>query len=238
MEKFMAVPTIKKELRKYASLKKAKILQGFFKTGPGDYGQGDIFLGVMVPQIRTVAKLCQAIPLKEADQLLQSKFHEERLLALLVLILKFKKGNDEEKKEIYELYLARTRYVNNWDLVDLSAKHIVGAYLKERDKKPIYTLAVSNMLWERRIAILATFRYIEEGAFKEALALARILLNDKHDLIQKAVGWSLREIGKRNSTVEEEFLKKYYRRMPRTSLRYAIERFPIKERQAYLKGKV
>lgn len=229
---------IKKDLRKYASFKKAKLLQRFFKTGPGDYGHGDIFLGVTVPEIRVVARLYQAIPLNGADQLLKSKFHEERLLALLILISKFKKGNDKEKKEIYELYLARTRYINNWDLVDLSAKHIVGAYLKDRSKKPIYILAQSNMLWERRIAMLATFYYIEEGVFKEALLVAHMLLSDAHDLIQKAVGWMLREVGKRSISVEEDFLKKYYRKMPRTCLRYAIERFPEKRRQAYLRGKV
>ncbi|MDD5194909.1 MAG: DNA alkylation repair protein [Candidatus Omnitrophica bacterium] len=231
----MKLEAIRQALKSYASLQKAKILQRFFKTGHGDYGEGDVFLGVMVPNIRTVARQYQVLPLSAVKCLLRSDFHEERLLALLILILKFRKGNQKEKNSIYTLYLDNTKYINNWDLVDLSAKHIVGAFLFDKDRKILYRLARSEDLWKKRIAMLSTFHYIERSDFKDALKIALILLNDKHDLIQKAVGWMLREIGKRDMWTEEKFLKTHYHNMPRTSLRYAIERFPQKKRQMYLK---
>jgi len=219
-------------------MKQAKILQRFFKTGLGEYGEGDIFIGVKVPQIRAVVKRYNDINFKETMQLLKSKIHEERLTALLILVSKYAKENDSEKKIIYKLYLKHTKYINNWDLVDLSARHIIGAFLTNKSKKPIYDLARSKVLWERRIAMVATYQYIKNNNFNDTLKIAKILLCDKEDLIHKAAGWMLREVGKRDSDAEESFLKKYYMKMPRTMLRYAIERFPETRRQGYLKGQV
>jgi len=234
----MRLKELQEELKKYSSKEKAIILQRFFKTGPGEYAEGDVFIGVKVPQIRIVAKKFEDIRLKEAIDLLKSRIHEERLAALFILIFKYSKGSDSEKERIHKLYLKQTKYINNWDLIDLSAGHIVGAFLINQDKAPLYRLAKSNSLWERRISILATFHYIKKNKFNDTLRIARELISDKEDLIHKAVGWMLREIGKRNLSTEEEFLSKYYQQMPRTMLRYAIERFPESKRQAYLKGKI
>jgi len=230
---------INKKLRRYATKKKAKILQWFFKTGPGEYGEGDLFLGIKVPEVRKIAKeYYSKINLKETKQLLHSSYHEERLLALLILVLKFENSDEKKKKSIYGLYLKQTKYINNWDLVDLSAYHIVGAYLSDKSKAPLRKLARSKMLWERRIAIISTFCFIRNKKFRDTLEISKMLLKDKEDLIHKAVGWMLREVGNRDMFVEEKFLKKYYKDMPRTMLRYAIEKFPEKKRQAYLKGKI
>jgi len=228
----------KKELRTYASQEKARILQRFFKTGPGEYGEGDVFLGVKVPQIRKTAARNRQLNVHDTSQLLRSPIHEERLLALLILILQYRKADSTQQKKIYNLYLRCRRHINNWDLIDLSAEHIVGHYLRDKSKKPLYDLARSRNLWERRIAILSTFRYIKESNFDCTLRIIKILLNDKEDLIRKAAGWMLREIGKRDQSTEEAFLQQHYQRMPRTMLRYAIERFPEKRRQAYLKGSI
>ena len=225
------------DLKKSASAKKAKLLARFFKTGPGQYGEGDIFIGVMVPDTRRVAKAYAAISLQAAEKLLHSKIHEERLCAILILIEKFRKADQKTKKQIYKLYLKNTAHINNWDLVDLSAHHIVGEFLAGKSKDILYQLAKSQNLWERRISIIATFNYIYHGKSAEALKIAKILLRDEHDLIQKAVGWMLREVGKRCSEkILEDFLKKYYKKMPRTMLRYAIERLPETRRKAYLNG--
>jgi 3-methyladenine DNA glycosylase AlkD len=232
------VREIRARLRKLGTKERAKVSRGFFKTGPGEYGAGDIFLGVTVPELRRLATEYQAITLAETVQLLQSTIHEERLLALLVLVRFCTRGDKDTKKRIYELYLQNTRYVNNWDLVDASAEYIVGAFLMEKSKKPLYDLTKSKDLWERRIAIMATFHFIKCGEFAETLKIARILLSDEEDLIHKAVGWMLREIGKRHIQVEEQFLKEHYKKMPRTMLRYAIERFPEAKRQRYLKGEI
>ena len=218
--------------------KKARILQRFFKTGPGEYAEGDLFLGITVPAIRQLAKQFQDLPLCDIQKLLSSGFHEERLLALLLLISQYCKGEEARRKEIYELYLANTRFINNWDLVDVSAKHIVGHYLAARSKKPLFRLARSRSLWERRIAILSTFYFIGQGQYSESLEIARALLQDPHDLIHKAVGWMLREIGERDRFLEKSFLKRFYKKMPRTMLRYAIEKFQDRERKAFLKGKI
>jgi 3-methyladenine DNA glycosylase AlkD len=226
---------IRKELASCSSKAKAKILQRFFKTGPGEYAQGDKFIGVKVPDMRKIAR--GHLDLKEKDLLvlLRSCVHEERLLALLIFIAKFEKAGEKEKAGIYRSYLQNTGYINNWDLVDLSAPQIVGAYLADKDKKPLYGLARSKSLWERRISIIATFNFIKEGNFKETLSLAEMLLADKHDLIHKAVGWMLREVGKRGGQEKlEQFLNYYAPQMARTTLRYAIERFPEKLRQKYL----
>jgi 3-methyladenine DNA glycosylase AlkD len=234
----MSVQEIRARLRKLGDKERAKNSQWFFKTGPGEYGEGDRFLGIKVPEIRKLAKDYQAIPLAEATQLLQSSIHEERLLALFILVRAFSKGDECFKEKIYHLYLQNTRYINNWDFVDTSADHIVGAFLKGKSKKPLSDLALSSDLWERRIAIMATFHFIKEGEFTETLKIAGMLLSDKKDLIHKAVGWMLREVGKRHLATEEYFLKKHYKKMPRTMLRYAIERFPEPKRQRYLKGKI
>jgi len=210
----------------------------FFKTKKGEYGEGDRFLGIRVPVLRQRAKEFINTPLPEILRVLNSSIHEERLLALFMLVYKFSKGPPHERKEIYELFLKNTKYINNWDLVDSSAGPIVGAYLADKDKQPIYRMAKSINLWERRIAIMSTFPMIRANDFTTTLNVSQVLLKDEEDLIHKAVGWMLREIGKRDLSVEEEFLKKHYKDMPRTILRYAIEKLPNKERKRYLMGLV
>ncbi|MCP4667780.1 MAG: DNA alkylation repair protein [Deltaproteobacteria bacterium] len=232
----MGVKDIQKRLRTLGDHEKAIILQKFFKTGPGEYGEGDVFLGITVPQLRKLAKAYQGISVKEAEQLLQSSIHDERLLSLFILVLQYAKGDHAGKKRIYALYVKNIRFVNNWDLVDGSAPHIVGAYLMDKSKKPLYGLAKSKSLWARRIAIMSTFHFIKENTFTETLKISERLLADQEDLIHKAVGWMLREVGKRHLPTEETFLKAHYKNMPRTMLRYAIEKFPESKRQRYLKG--
>jgi len=233
----MNAASVIQELKTYASVKKAKLLSRFFKTGKGEYGEGDRFLGVMVPQIRGVVKRFRDLPLAETKKLIRSPWHEERLCGLLILVDQFERGDEKVRKRIYNTYLASTKYINNWDLVDLTTPKIVGAYLKDKPRRTLMKLAASRDLWRRRIAILATFWFIKDGDFKDALAIAHVLRDDRHDLIHKAVGWMLREIGKRDVKTLTTFLKKHYKHMPRTMLRYAIERFPEKERKAYLLGK-
>ena len=232
----MTIRTIQKKLQQLGSEEKANVLRRFFKTGPGEYGEGDVFIGVSVPELRKLVKEYPDITIKESAQLLKSLVHEERMLSLLMLVAKYSKGNETVKKRIYNLYLQHTRFINSWDLVDNSAHHIVGNFLMDKSKAPIYRLATSKNLWERRIAILSTFYFIKHHNYSETLKLSKILLVDEQDLIQKAVGWMLREIGKRDIYTIETFLKKYYKRMPRTMLRYAIEKFPEPKRQNYLKG--
>ncbi len=234
----MTIQKIKERLKQLANKEKAEVLQRFFKTGPGEYGEGDVFLGIKVPDLRKVAKDFQDISTEDVIVLLESAIHEERLLALLVLVRKYVKGNETAKKRIYRLYLKKTKFINSWDLVDGSAHHIVGDYLMDKNKAPLYRLAKSEDLWERRIAMLATFYFIKHGKYEETLKIARILLTDREDLIHKAVGWMLREIGKREMIFEEMFLKQHYKEMPRTMLRYAIEKFPEPKRQKYLKGEI
>jgi 3-methyladenine DNA glycosylase AlkD len=230
----VSIKKIKEALRRLQDKKKAKVLRGFFKTGIGEYAEGDIFLGVTVPVLRKLAGKFKGIELKSAVELLKSSIHEERLLALLILILKYRGSNEKNKKRICNIYLKNTRYINNWDLVDVTAKHIVGDYLRDKDKRVLYELAKSKDLWDRRIAILSTFHFIENNQFDDTLKIAKLLLSDKHDLIHKAVGWMLREVGKRNFAAEERFLDKHHKHMPRTALRYAIERFPESKRRRYL----
>jgi len=211
----------------------------FFKTGPHEYGQGDRFLGIRVPVLRKCVREYRRIDLDEALELLRSPLHEARLLALLILMDKYRMADSPaEQQAVYQAYLDHTEFINNWDLVDSSAEQIVGAYLFDRDRGPIYRLACSKNLWERRIAVLATFHFIRREQYDDTLAVARLLLNDDEDLIHKAVGWMLREVGKRNRLTEERFLKKNYRQMPRTMLRHAIEKLPEKVRLAYLRGEI
>jgi len=224
---------LKADLRKLSDPQKAKLLQGFFKTGKGQYGEGDIFLGVKVPESRTVAKKYHDLSFEDIKTLLQSKIHEERLTALLLLVHLYQKNPD---KKFVDFYLSNTKHINNWDLVDLTAHKIVGHYLENKPRDILYKLARSKILWERRISIISTFHFIRDRDFKDALALADILLNDEHDLMHKAVGWVLREIGKKDLKVEEGFLRKHYKKMPRTMLRYSIEKFPEDVRKKYLKG--
>lgn len=232
----MTVKNIQRKLQRLGSRKTANVLRSFFKTGPGEYGEGDVFIGVRVPELKKLVKEYPDITIKEVMQLLSSTIHEERFFALLMLVSKFSKGNETVKKRIYELYLQHTKFINSWDLVDGSAHQIVGAFLMDKSKEPVYRLAKSNSLWERRIAILSTFHFIKHDNYSETLKISKILLTDDQDLIHKAVGWMLREIGKRHILTEEIFLKKYYKRMPRTMLRYAIEKFPESKRQKYLRG--
>ena len=232
------IKNIKEEFKKLSNAEQATNLQKYFKTGKGEYGEGDIFLGLRVPVIRKIAKKYNTLSISDATEFLKSPFHEERLFALIVLVGIFRKKDEENKEKIVELYLSHTKYINNWDLVDISAPRIVGAYLITRDKKPIYLLTRSENLWERRIAIMSTLYFIGNNEFSDTLKIAEILLKDKEDLIHKAVGWMLREVGKKDSEVEEEFLRKHYKEMPRTMLRYAIEKFPEEKRKSYLRGQV
>ena len=222
---------LKQDLERLANKEKAVILQRFFKTGKGEYGHGDLFLGITVPEQRRIAKKYSRLSLDDLQSLLSSKIHEYRLTSLLILIEKYK---NVDKKEVVDFYLRNTKNINNWDLVDLSSHKILGNYLLNKDKNILYKLAKSNDLWKKRISIISTFAFIRNSDFDCSLKISEILLNDKHDLIHKAVGWMLRELGKRNLKVEEEFLKKYYKKMPRTMLRYAIEKFSKEKRYYYL----
>jgi 3-methyladenine DNA glycosylase AlkD len=232
--KIVTVKVIRESLRKLADPEIAVHSSRYFKTGKGEYGEGDIFLGIRVPVIRKHVRHYSAASLKEISVILKSPYHEERLFALLSLVEKFRKGGTADKTAIYRLYLGNTRYINNWDLVDTSASHIVGAYLEERSRKPLYRLAASKTLWERRIAIISTFHMIRRDDFEDAINIAGMAMNDREDLIHKAAGWMLREIGNRNLRVEKSFLNMYGQAMPRTMLRYAIEKFPARERKRYL----
>jgi len=232
------IATIQNKLRRAGNKGIAQHSQRFFKTGIGEYGEGDIFLGIRVPVLRKMARQYRGIAIDEVSQLLKSQFHEERLLAVFMLVDIFKSASKKEKKKIYALYLDSTKFINNWDLVDCSADHIVGAYLREADKTPLYNFAKSSSLWKRRVSIISTFHFIKHNQFTDTLKIAKMLLHDEEDLIHKAVGWMLREIGKRDSDVEEKFLKKHYKSMPRTMLWYAIEKFPEEKRKRYLKGEI
>lgn len=223
-------------IKKHANKENATKSQRYFKTAKGEYGEGDRFLGIRVPVIRKMVKYFKDTPLTEIKILLQSEYHEIRLFALLLLVHQFQKQDEKHKENIYTLYLKNTRYINNWDLVDSSASYIVGAWLADKDRSILYELAQSRSLWKRRIAIIATAFFISQNQFSDTLKISAILLKDPHDLIHKAVGWMLREVGKKDRDVEERFLSKHYKNMPRTMLRYAIEKFTHSRRHAYLKG--
>lgn len=228
--------TVRSELRSLRNSKKAEILSGFFKTGPGQYGEGDRFLGVTVPDIRRIVSRRRRTSLKQALALLRSAYHEERLAALLLLADRYERGNAAQKKEVFDLYLRNTAFINSWDLVDLTAPRIVGGQLFGKSRRLLKRLAGSESLWERRIAVLATFYFIRKGKSRATLEMAKLLLDDPHELIHKAVGWMLREVGKRCSIEAEcAFLDQYAAVMPRTMLRYAIERFPENLRTHYMK---
>ena len=233
----MQLAALKAEMQRLGNPEKAEFFKRFFKTGPGEYAEGDQFVGITVPEQRRLARrYCRELSLTEIVQLLQSQIHEYRLTALLMLVLQFKRADEAVRKQIVELYLANTSQVNNWDLVDSSAPQLLGEYLLDKERGLLDDLAASKLLWERRIAILASFAFIKREQFADTLRIAEHLLADQHDLIHKAVGWMLREVGNHDQMTEEKFLQKHYRVMPRTMLRYAIEKFPEKRRQAYLKG--
>ena len=232
------VTELKMYLKSFAVEEKVPLYQGFFKTGKGEYGEGDKFIGVTVPNSRKVAKKFADLSLSEAAKLLASGIHEERLIALLIIVGQFQKADEKGREKIYNFYLKNTKHINNWDLVDLSAGKIVGEYLAKKNKTILYKLAGSKSLWERRIAIISTGNFIGKGMFEDTLKISAILLTDKHDLIHKAVGWMLREVGKRSEKNLLGFLKRNYKQMPRTSLRYAIERLPQNKRLSLLKGEV
>lgn len=226
---------LQSDLRSFIIPEKAAFFPRFFKTGKGQYGYGDKFLGITVPNMRTVAVKYKDLELSDIIKLLHSQWHEERLVALIILTEQFKRANPTGQKEIYDLYLSNTKYINNWDLVDLSATNIVGEYLVNKSKSILYKLAKSDLLWDRRIAIISTFAFIKRGDPSETFKIAEILLHDKHDLIHKAVGWMLREVGKRCGEESlESFLNKHYKVMPRTMLRYALERMSDKKKKFYM----
>lgn len=235
----MTADFILSELRSVGSAEKAVHLSRFFKTAPGQYGEGDLFLGVVVPQTRSIAKENKTAPLEELQKLLDSPWHEARLCALLILVLRYKdrKTTQEDRDNIYRFYLKNTRRCNNWDLVDLSCRDIVGEYLVDKDRSPLYRLAESDNLWEQRIAVVSTWAFIRRSDFTDILTLAEYFITHKHDLMHKAVGWMLREVGKRDRDTLTDFLERFATRLPRTSLRYAIEHYPEDQRQYFLKMK-
>jgi len=230
------VDDVRQELRRLGNEQIAAHSARYFKSGPGEYAEGDRFHGVRVPVQRAVAKRAKSLDLRQIVELLHSRYHEERLTALVMMVNLFRKSDPPQQKSIYDSYLANTRLVNNWDLVDSSAHHIAGAFLFERDRSILSRLADSDDLWERRIAIITTYYFIKRDQYMDTLLIAEVLLGDTHDLIHKAVGWMLREMGNRNRDVETAFLQRHYSGMPRTMLRYAIEKYPEPERQAFLKG--
>ena len=230
----MSLARLKKELKELSDPKQAKIFQRFFKTGKGEYGEGDIFLGVSVPMQRKTAVKFKQLPIKDLQALLNSAIHEHRMTSLLILIKQYEKTDQQGKKIIFDFYLKNTRNINNWDLVDISAPKIIGDYLLDKPRDILYRLCKSKNLWEKRIAILSTMTFIKNNEFEDALKISEAFLCDEQDLIHKAVGWILREVGKRNRKIEEKFLKKHYSRMPRTMLRYSIEKFDEKKRKFYL----
>lgn len=225
-------------LKAIANPEIAEHSQRFFKTGEGEYGSGDVFLGIRVPNLRKLAKEYKHLPLNEVKRALHSRFHEERLCSLFILVGKYEKGDVKLKEQVFSLYLENTAYVNNWDLVDGSAHQIVGGHLYSRDRDLLYSLAKSDNMWERRIAMIATYHFIKKDDFGDTLELAELLLADEEDLIHKAVGWMLREVGNRNPDLERAFLARHYKAMPRTMLRYAIEKFPEPERKRYLRSEI
>lgn len=232
-----SISQITTELENLSDQEKKEQLQKYFKTGKGEYGEGDVFLGISVGEQRKIAKRYRKIALPLVERLLHSNIHEHRLVALLILVEQFKQGTQDERKNIVDLYLRNTKWINNWDLVDLSAPKILGEYLKKKPKTILCTLAESEDLWERRISVISTFAFIRNGEYDASLKIAEMLVTDEHDLIHKAVGWMLREIGKRDQAKEEAFLMNHYRTMPRTMLRYSIEKFDKHKKQFYMSAR-
>ncbi len=231
----MIAKDIQLELTEYSTPEKKEFLPYFFKTGEGQYGEGDKFLGVVVPDTRKVAKKYKELPFSEIENLLNNEYHECRLCALLILVERFKKASDDDRKKIFDFYLAHTNRINNWDLVDLSAKDIVGEYLIDKDRSVLYDLVKSQLLWEQRIAIVSTYAFIRRGDLYDTFLLSEKLLDHKHDLMHKAAGWMLREMGKKDLNMLRAFLDNHHKQMPRTMLRYSIEKLDKSERAHYMK---
>lgn len=234
MLKEITIQRLRDELKGLGNKEKALFIAGYFKTGKGEYGEGDIVIGLTVPVMRKIAKKYLSLPLTAVTKLLKSKIHEERFVALEMMVMKYEKGDAVEKKSVVDAYVNNLETVNNWDLVDTSAPYILGDYLLTSPRKILYTLAKSDNLWERRVAIVATYTFIKAGDFADTLAIAQLLLSDSHDLIHKATGWMLREVGNKSQPALKAFLQKHYKTMPRTMLRYAIEKFPPDVRKKYL----
>lgn len=229
------IEELRKDLQKLSNKKRASDMQKFFKTGEGEYAYGDVFIGLTVPQSRKVAEKYKDISFEDLYKLIRSEIHEERFIALLVLVNNFR-ADEMLQRRIYEFFMKNIKFVNNWDLVDLSADKIVGGYLIDKPKHVLYKLASSKNMWERRIAMIATYNFIKNEMFDDAIGIAEKLIEDDNDLIQKAVGWMLREVGKRNKSIEEAFLKKHHKEMGRTALRYSLEKFPEDSRKEYMLG--
>ncbi len=230
---------ITKEMRKLANSKIAEHSQRFFKTAKGEYGEGDVFIGIRVPELRKLAKKYIELSITDLKKLVKSKIHEERLTGLLILVNKYKSAKvEQEREKLYQLYIRHFKYINNWDLVDVTCPHIIGRHLMDKNREILYVWAKSDHLWTRRIAIITNGWFIRNGDLRDVFKISKILLTDKHDLIHKAVGWMLREAGKKDLKALEAFLKKHYKNMPRTMLRYSIEKFPESKRKKYLSGKI
>ncbi len=232
----MSLKEARTALHRHAHPERGAFLRSFFKTGPGQYAEGDVFIGVTVPLTRDVAKRFRHLGFADLSALLQSKIHEERFLALVLLVSQFERAEESKRKPFFDFYLKHVKRINNWDLVDVSAPRLVGAYLENRERNVLHRLAKSKNLWERRIAIVSTFYFIRRDDFTDCLKICKTLIHDEHDLIHKACGWMLREVGKSDVKTLETFLARYHRKLPRTTLRYAIERFPPARRKAYLTG--
>lgn len=224
------INNIKKELKRYSDSKMAQKSKQFFKTGKGEYGEGDLFIGISVPKLRTIAKKFKEADFNNIETLLKSKIHEERLLGLLILVENFKNN----KEMVYNFYLKNINRANNWDLIDLSSYKIIGEYLFQKDRSILFELANSENLWKRRASIVSTYTFIKNNDFKDTLKISELLINDKEDLIQKAVGWMLREVGKKDVEILEKFLNKNFKKMPRTMLRYSIEKLSVEKRKYYM----
>lgn len=234
----MRLRELRSEIKSKFEPVRAEHSKRFFKTGKGEYGEGDVFYGLSVPEMRVlVKKYWDLVGTQDVQILLNSEVHEERMIGLLILVRKYEK-NEIARGLIFDMYMENHRNINNWDLVDVTAPRIVGNYLLDKNRKVLYDFARSDNLWKKRIAIISTFWFIRNNDFKDTLKISEILLNDKHDLIHKAVGWALREVGKKDLKIEEDFLKKHYKKMPRTMLRYSIERFEENKRLKYLKGTI
>jgi len=232
----MTLTKLKKDAKKYSNAKRKKANEWFFKTGKGQYGEGDKFIGVSMPHVRIIAKKYINLDTKEILELLKSPIHEHRMIALVIWTYQYEKGNEKKKKQIFNLYLKNTKYINNWDLVDVTCNRIVGFHLLDKDRKILYKLAKSKNLWEKRIAIVSTGVFIvKKSNFKDTIKISKILMNDKHDLIHKAVGWMLREMGKKDEKTLLKFLDKHHKVMPRTMLRYSLERLNKRKKEFYMK---
>lgn len=233
----MTAAFILQELKSIANPEKARFLQGFFKTGPGQYAEGDVFLGIVTPLTRNIARVNRETPLGELQLLMESPYHEARLCALVIVTLQYKKADEKKRKELFDFYLNNTSRINNWDLVDITCPHVVGMYLLDKDRSVLYELAKSTLLWEQRIAMISTVTFIRKGDFIDAFTLIERLKTHKHDLMHKAVGWMLREIGKKDREALTAYLEAHATELPRTALRYAIEHYPEDQRQSFLKKK-